>query len=375
MRPKIPFLKPALPPLSSYARLIEQIDNTGVYSNFGPINQQFEQLLLDQFFDGIGSLTTISNCTLGLMLAISALKRPRGKYAIMPSFTFAATPLAAQWCGLKPYFVDIDPYLWAAAPEAIAAAVEKLGDEVAVILPYATFGQAIDLTYYNKLHKMGFPVVIDAAPGLGCTDENKSPFAAGFPGAVVFSCHATKPFGIGEGGVIYSGDMDTISRIRRASNFGFNSERTSDCQGINAKLPEVLAAIGIAVLANYREKLSRLNALNTFYTQALTEFQLIEAGCQLQQEIGHPPKQFLPVLLPISVDANTTIMSMATGGIELKAYFRPACHRQPQFAQSGFDNLDVTEDVSQRVICLPLWDGMTIDSVVQITQSLAKTII
>jgi len=370
-----PFLKPSLPPASSYLPLLEQMDASGIFSNFGPINRQFEQQLLDQLFGGTGALTTVGNCTLGLMLAISALKRPSGRYAIMPSFTFAATPLAAQWCGLEPYFVDVDPDSWSTTPAAVAAAVEKLGDQAAIAVPYATFGQAIDLTRFHNLHQNTIPVVIDAAPGLGCTTANGSPFAVDFPGAVVFSCHATKPFGIGEGGVIYSGDKDLIGHARRASNFGFNSERMSNCTGMNAKLPEVLAAIGIATLAGYREKLERLSELNRHYLRALNEYQLIDRGCVLQQDQGHAPKQFFPLLLPENIDADATIASMALLGVEVKAYFRPPCHRQPQFNECKFDTLDVTNKIARRVVCLPLWDRMTSATITQVVQSLAKCIL
>lgn len=134
-------------------------------------------------FNGIGSAVTVSNATIGLILAIAHSKRPQGKYAVMPSFTFAATPLAAEWCGLEPYFLDIEPENWQMNREQLEQAVKLLGDEIAVIVPYATFGTAIDLSVYNKLQEQGIPVVIDAAASFGTiSPEEATHFGKGFGG-------------------------------------------------------------------------------------------------------------------------------------------------------------------------------------------------
>ncbi|MCU6339864.1 DegT/DnrJ/EryC1/StrS family aminotransferase, partial [Enterobacter quasiroggenkampii] len=122
-----------------------------------------------QMFGDIGAAVTVHNATLGLMLAISQSKRPRGKYAVMPSFTFAATPLAAEWCGLEPYFLDIEPDDWQMNRAQLRVTVERLGEQIAVVVPYATFGSAIDLSIYDNLLQEGIPVVIDAAASFGTT--------------------------------------------------------------------------------------------------------------------------------------------------------------------------------------------------------------
>jgi dTDP-4-amino-4,6-dideoxygalactose transaminase len=374
MMVKIPFLKPSLPKAAAYLPRLQEMDANGHYSNFGPLNQRFEQQLLSTLFDGQGHLTTVSNCTLGLMLAINALKRAGARYAVMPSFTFAATPLAAQWCGLEPYFVDIEPGGWAMATDALAAAIDELGDQVAVVVPYATFGQPIDLAAYQQWVDRGIPVVVDAAPGLGACTPDGTPFGAGFGGAVVFSCHATKPFGIGEGGVVYSADRALIARIRSGSNFGFDEQRHSVALGMNAKLPEALAAVGMAVIDGYPAKLGRLELLHTAYLEALERLGLMAGGWAMQGSAGRVPRQFLPLLAPLTVAPEPLMQELSRRhGIETRAYFRPPCHAQPQFAACGRGILRVTEAVAGRVICLPLWDGMDVSAVTTIVSSLAES--
>ena len=102
----IPFLRASTVPVIEYLDELKEIDTSHIYTNYGPINQRFEQTIMSGFFQNRGAVTTVANATLGLMAAIQLKKRKKGKYALMPSFTFPATPLAAIWCGLEPYFID-----------------------------------------------------------------------------------------------------------------------------------------------------------------------------------------------------------------------------------------------------------------------------
>ena len=183
----------------AYLAYLDQIDTSRIYSNYGPLNTLFEQRVLLEYFDNKGAVSTVNNATTGLILAISASKRKGGKYALMPSFTFSATPLAAVWAGLEPYFIDIREDNWCMNEDVVEDVIRELGDDVAVVIPYATFGTWLDLSYYSSLHNRGIPVVVDAAASFGtCLDRQ---FGIGFDGAIVFSFHATKAFGIGEGGL------------------------------------------------------------------------------------------------------------------------------------------------------------------------------
>ena len=112
----------------------------------------------------------------------------------------------------------------------------------------------MNLEYYKQLNESGVPVVIDATASFGTT-KNQQHFGKGFPGPIVYSFHATKSFGIGEGGLIYSENTDLILKIRQAENFGFSTDRESTLQGINGKLSEYAAAIALATLDTFEKKI------------------------------------------------------------------------------------------------------------------------
>ena len=367
----LPFLRPSVVAPATYLHYLEQMQQSAWYSNFGPLNSRFEQRIIAELFGASGSATTVSNATLGLMVAIQAVKRPGARYALMPSFTFAATPLAAQWCGLEPYFVDCDPDTWCLCPQALAQAVALLGDQVAVVVPYATFGYAMDLAPYNALLAQDIPVVIDAAPCLGSQVAGQQ-FGRDFAGLVVFSMHATKAFSVGEGGLIYSASAALIATIRRLLNYGFDQNRSADLQGMNAKLPEVLAAISLATLDVYPAKVAQRMALFNAYTQAINSSGLIDAGWRMQSHAQAVAHQFLPLIAPAHLRNTDLVKQMASQDIEVRTYFAPACHQQPQFASCRHDGLAVTDQLAAGCLSLPLWEMMPQTAPATVVQALAK---
>jgi dTDP-4-amino-4,6-dideoxygalactose transaminase len=185
----IPLIKPNPPRLSEAAGLLRQIEESGLFSNFGPVNTLFEESLIDGMFGGTGACLTVCNATIGLMLAlqhVTAARTPQQRFALMPSFTFAAAPQAALWCGLTPLFCDIDAQDWAASAEAEAELLQRYRGQIAVMVPYATFGYDIDLDRYARVQaELGIPVVVDAAASLGTHSAHGHGFGTGFEGAVV----------------------------------------------------------------------------------------------------------------------------------------------------------------------------------------------
>src|ERR1700677_4694669 len=149
----IPLVRPAPPQLSLAIAELQALEQSGIFSNFGPVNTLFEEEMLDRFFGGKGACTTVCNATIGLMLAIKDAvgEVPAGQYALMPGFTFAAAAHAALWCGLTPLLCDIHPNYWAADPAAESVMLTRYAGRIAVVLPYATFGYPINLQRYKKL--------------------------------------------------------------------------------------------------------------------------------------------------------------------------------------------------------------------------------
>jgi dTDP-4-amino-4,6-dideoxygalactose transaminase len=367
---KIPLVRPAPPQLSLAAAELRSLEESGIFSNFGPVNTRFEEEMLARFFGGEGACMTVCNATIGLMLAIKDVigEQPRGQFALMPSFTFAATAHAALWCGLTPLLCDIDAKTWAADPAAESELLERYAGKVAVVVPYAAFGYPIDLEHYKKLAaQLGVPVVVDAAASLGTFDARGQGFGTGFEGSVVYSMHATKSFAVGEAGLMYSADPDRIRRLRTMSSFGFGEPRTATMAGLNGKVSEVTALLGRLRLNDYGAITAHRAALHNRYRAQLPEldFQLQAPGIQAHQ--------FVPALLPTQLSGRRAAVraELEERGITTGTYFSPHLFEQPYFqrvCQTG--PLPVCNDVSARMISLPLFDTMTHGEVDYVVEAL-----
>lgn len=368
---KIPFLRPNLVKQDTFTDYLSQIEKSRMYSNYGPLNTLFENRVLINYFRGNGAAVTVSNATIGLILAINQHKRPKGKIALMPSFTFSATPLAAMWCGLEPYFIDINEDDWCMNEQLVKEALEKLGDKAAVVIPYATFGTDLDLHFYKQLDESGIPVVFDAAPSFGTTGDNGS-FGSDFSGFVVFSFHATKSFGIGEGGLVYSADTDLIQQLRRAGNFGFSTNRETISQGLNSKLSEYSAAIALATLDAFPEKMRQRQQIYQWYCEQFQQNPILKNEWQLQKITGEVAHQFMPVLCPKDQRGSDYVKLLADNYIEARTYFSPSCHQQHFFISCNRTLMPVTDNISERILSLPLWEGMKKNDIEEITKILAR---
>lgn len=355
---KIPFLRPNLVKQEALIPYLSEIETSRMYSNFGPLNTRFEHRVMDEYFDHLGAVTTVNNATTGLVLAISQCKRPKGKYALMPSFTFAATPLAAIWSGLEPFFVDIRLDDWCMNEDLLRNCLNELGDEVAIVIPYATFGTNMNLDFYWQIQESGIPVVVDAAASFGVTGS-RDHFGKGFPGCVVFSFHATKPFGIGEGGLVYSANTDLISQIRQAENFGFSAGRETTLPGLNGKMSEYTAAVALSTLDVFEQKIKARQQIYTWYIEQLQKKKLLDKGWTVQKTEGKIPYQFMPICSPEGQRNGDIIYSLANQKIEARTYFSPPCHQHPLFIKYPHTPLPVTEKISSRILSLPLWEEMT----------------
>jgi dTDP-4-amino-4,6-dideoxygalactose transaminase len=235
-------------------------------------------------------------------------------------------------------------------------------------VPYATFGYPIDLERYQRIQtQLGVPVVIDAAASLGTFDLFGRGFGTGSGASVVFSMHATKSFAVGEAGLIYSADTDRIARLRTMSSFGFGEPRTATMAGLNGKLSEVNALLGRLRLANYDSITARRGALLNRYRSALPEldFQLRAPGIQVHQ--------FVPALLPSALKGKRAAIreELANRGIATGTYFSPHLLEQPYFQKMCVAGpMPVCDDVSARMISLPLFDTMTDHEVDQVAECL-----
>ncbi|OJV33771.1 DegT/DnrJ/EryC1/StrS family aminotransferase [Sphingomonas sp. 67-36] len=354
---RLPLIVPNPPRLADYKTALERIEVSGIYSNFGPEARRFEQEAAARLFGGEGACLTVANATLGLMLALKdAVGEADGRYAVMPALTFAATAQAAWWAGLTPLVCDIDPDDWTACPAAEERLLHQHGDRIAALVPYAAFGHAIDLDRYAWLAKRHeVKVVIDAAASLGTSDAQGRSFGAGAPFPVVFSMHATKPFAVAEGGLIHCGDRDTIERLRAMANFGFAGARSASVPGLNAKLPEVLAAIANAKLETFGATCAARERVTAAYRAAIGGRYATQPAPAGRQALG-----FFQLLLPRGADRARVAAALEAEGIGTGQYFSPHIGQQPWVRQvATIEPTPVADDVAGRILSLPLHDAMT----------------
>ena len=370
---QIPFLRPRPPSLQQLGRELDAIEASGIYTNYGPVNSRFEQSLEQDMFGGDSGCVTVCNATIGLMMAMRHVvgdRRPGPRYALMPSFTFAAAAQAADWLGLVPLFCDIDAGDWAACARAEEELIGRYGDDIAVIVPYATFGNCIDLARYEALSaRTGIPVVVDAAASLGSLDAAGRPFGAGFGFPVVFSMHATKTFSTGEGGVIACADRGTVQALRLMGNFGFGAPRAATMPGLNAKLSEVGALLALERLRGFMPIVQHREALADRYRRHLT-------GWGFQQMRGRRcAYQFMPVTPPLdcTLTRDAIIAALKADGIGAAAYFAPHVAEQPYFSTRAVaGDLRETARLSRNILALPLWDDMTTQTVDTVCASVLR---
>ncbi|CAN5430082.1 hypothetical protein BH09PSE4_BH09PSE4_21680 [soil metagenome] len=373
---KLPLIAPNPPRLSELGEDLRRVEASGVFSNNGPEVRRFEADVTAQLFGGHGASLAVNNATIGLMIAIrhAAGQTPehRGitdRFALMPALTFAATAQAAHWAGLTPLICDIDPDDWSACAKAEERLLAQYGDRIAVVVPYATFGNAIDLDRYAAYQRrFGVGVVIDAASSLGTLDDAGDGFGHDAPFATVFSMHATKTFAVAEGGVIHHGDRHAIDTLRAMASFGFQGSRSATVAGLNAKLPEVLAVMANAKLEGFEAVCKHRAALEAAYRAALE-------GVSLQRTSGQRRAiQFMPVLLPESFSGrrDEITASLAADGIGVGHYFSPHLGQQPWVRDNAvIEATPVADSVAGRMLSLPVTDAMSVEDARHIARRLA----
>jgi dTDP-4-amino-4,6-dideoxygalactose transaminase len=370
---RLPLIAPNPPRLSEQLDALRRVEASGTFSNNGPEVQRFEAAATRELFGGHGASLAVGNATLGLTIAIRAAAgmNPRpGTLALMPALTFAATAHAAAWAGLTPLVCDIDPDDWSACAASEERLLREHRDRIGVVVPYATFGNAIDLDRYaDYRRRFGVGVVVDAASSLGTRDDAGEGFGARAPFAVVHSMHATKTFAVAEGGLIHSGDPALIATLRAMANFGFDGSRSATLPGINAKLPEVLAVMAQAKLAEIDRVAEHRATLEHAYRAALE-------GLQLQRVSGtRRATQFMAVLLPthLAPARDAIAARMEAEGVATGHYFSPHLGEQPWFqATATIAPTPIADAIGARMMSLPITDAMTVDDAVRAAETLQR---
>ena len=371
----IRFQAPTLPSLGEIAPFYAEAERARWFSNGGPCVTRLQRecaAYLGLPHPGVA----VANATSGLMVALRAcFGVPEGarRLVAVPSFTFVASVNAVLWAGFEPVFIDVDPVDW----HPSVASLEHLGrlrGELAGILQCSTFGTAPSAARRQSLaaaaRALGVPVVVDSAAGFGAVDEAGR--RLGDQGdAEVFSFHATKPFAVGEGGLVTSRSPDVLRTVTRLSNFGFDSARDVPGDlGINAKMSELTGAVGLAVLRRFDDVLARRRRAAGWLRDELEP-----AGARFQEGAAGSTFQFVPVALPTAAARRRLIEGARDARVEVRAYFDQPLHRLPAFAgHDAAGSLEVTESLSARIIALPMANDIDLASLERIRDLVLRSV-
>lgn len=363
----IPLLVPCMPSAQDLLPWLQKIDENRWYTNFGPLNAEFERELSKHIpCEGELALTTVCNCTVGLELALTELDLPPGARVLIPAITFVATGTAVLRAGFVPVLADVDPDTWLLTPDIARRALE--GCSLDAVMPVSTFGLAQDVAGWDEFSRQtGLPVVIDAAGAMG----NQ---AVGERTTVVFSLHATKSLGCGEGGVVASRDAVLIERIRRATNFGIDLESPfgEAHGGTNAKLSEYHAAVGLAALSQWEHSVAQRNELFERYRE-----EIIRRGLpvKLQASGEMRVRTLLIVRMCGCADIARVLATLKTAGIGARRWYCPPLSQHRAFAGCPVAGpLAVSGRLGCELLGLPFYPGLEDRQVLTVMDGLAKAL-
>jgi dTDP-4-amino-4,6-dideoxygalactose transaminase len=359
-------LVPDLPVVDDYLDALRQIDARRWYTNGGVLCKQFEDALATLVAGASAPAqhcVTTSSGTAALEVALSCLNLPPRSRVLVPTYTFPATANAVVRTGHVPVLSDVCPRQWTLTPSMARAALER--ERIDAVMPVAVFGARLPVAAWDAFSATtGVPVLIDAAAALGAIE-------GGARVVVAYSLHATKPLGIGEGGVIASANADFATRARRMVNHGFQGGLVT-VAGTNARLSEYAAAIGLAQLARWPRVLARRRALWNRYRALLADV----PGVALQDGVDDDPPAVLT--LRTSIGADALAASLATQCIETRRWYAPPLHAHPAYAHvphaASAGAFEVAEDVARHAIGVPFHAHLTPDDVDRVVRTLAATL-
>lgn len=353
----IRYIKPVLPIPEEWVPHLRESYATGYFANFGPAVREFERQLGTRYARG-RAVITAPNATNGLTVALQALGIT-GK-VLTPSYTFPATAQALLMAGCIPVFCDVAEDTWELDPLAVEQALRD--SEIRAILHVRAYGFGHDLEWLEAVAAdRGIHLIVDAAAAIG--GEHSLSGKVGQQGAMeVFSFHATKVFGIGEGSAIFA-RPEHEEALRTSSNFGIRYPDVTG-RGQNSKMSDFQAAIGLAVLKRIDGFVRQRYAVAEHYHRALTSSAVVSR----LQPPSLSPWQSYPVRLRRGCDAAVILQRAASMGLELKRGYHLPLHRTAYFSRYATGSLPVTDNLSSNVLCLPVHSDMPLDTAQEVTR-------
>jgi dTDP-4-amino-4,6-dideoxygalactose transaminase len=335
--------------LAAFEKALE----TGQVTNNSRWVVEFETRLSEYL--GVPTLV-FCNGQIGMMAMLRAAGISGGE-VIVPSFTFSATPHAVRWVGAEPVFADIlDDLTMRLDPSDVE---RRITDRTVAILAVDAYGVASDYASLARIaERYELKFLVDSAPSFGTRINGR--LVGGFADAQMFSFHATKAFSTMEGGCVCSHDPELLARIKAMRNFG--QVDGADCHeaGLNGKMLEISAIIGLEQLKTFEQAIATRRQAVERMRIGLSQIPGLLVG---QEPAGvHANWLYLPVVVDakaFGLDREALASALEKHNVFVRKYYSPPCHHMTAYNTQREVKLDVTEKIAYSVIALPVYNDMT----------------
>jgi len=345
---RINVTKTFLPPMEEYQTYLNQIWGSYQLTNQGPLLLEFERQV-SKYLD-VPSLHFVTNGTMALQLALRALNINNGEVITTP-FSYVATTSSILWENCSPKFVDIDPETLCLDADKIEAAITR---KTKAIMPVHVFGHPCDvekIAAIAKKHKL--KVIYDGAHAFGVKYKGKSLLDCG--DVSVCSFHATKLFHTIEGGCLIAKNKKIGNNIELMKRFGHNGD-DHYMLGINGKATEFQAAMGLCNLKYIDGIIQHRKKLVTLYDRLLNHTRKIKVRKGTEYNYS-----YYPIIFEDENKLLKVLKRLNKDNIFPKRYFFPSLNTLPYL--SGYQACPISEDISKRILCLPLYFGLGKDNI------------
>ena len=355
--------QPSLPSLEHLIPYLEQIWENKVLTNAGPFHQQLEKELCEYL--GVPNISLFSNGTIALIIALKALDI-EGEVITTP-YSFVATSNALLWNNLKPVFVDIDPVTLNIDPSKIEA---KITPNTTAILAVHVYGNPCDIDAIDAVaNRHNIKVIYDAAHAFGVRCHCGSVLNHG--DLSVLSFHATKVFNTFEGGAIVSPDAETKRRIDQLKNFGFENEVSVTQIGMNGKMNEFSAALGLLQLQEIDKQIEKRKTIDTAYRELLGNIPGIR--CHSRNWAQNLNYSYFPIFVEYDYPITRDVLydKLKGYGINGRRYFYPLITDYSIYQDKTLSSereWPIAKQASEQVICLPMFEDLSISEINKIVK-------
>ena len=350
---------PSLCELEEFSNLLKEAWASEVLTNNGPLLQKLEKEICKSLT--IENYIAVSNGTVALQLAIEALEI-KGTI-LVPAFSWIASAAAVGWQKCKIKYCDIDEKTLNICTNSIE---KNIDSTVEAIMPVHVFGNPCNISALNIIaKKYNLKLIYDAAHAFGTTLNGRSILSYGDISCV--STHATKIFNTAEGGGVISTSKIINEKIKSLRFFGFDENKNLVRAGINAKMSEIHAALGLANLKHFVKTINHRRKINDVYRNQLLKNRNISL-----QEINEGSNcAYFPIILDSESTCIKMIKLLTSHNILPKRYFYPSLNKIRNIFSN--EKCPVSESISERIICLPSHNNISTDDAVWISDLICKS--